>query len=251
MNYIELINRFWSCSIERAFNPSDCMLYFYLLNTCNALHWKQPFGQSDRYLSVKLGISVNTIRDSKNRLSQMNLIQFKAPEKGSKGINGQTKYWFPATASNNDTVPETVALSVSMVDTDTDTVVDTVPDTVIDTDDDTVPDTNNKQNKNKRKKREETALNYPFTSERFMDMWNSLLEIPKWKKKIPHSLQLALNSLGNYEEEFAIELIEKSIEGNWQGVTFPNTPDDYEKWKRRRNESRRSFERKSHTSEHL
>ena len=99
-NYIELINRFWNCSIERAFNPSDCMLYFYLLNTCNALRWKQPFGQSDRYLSLRLGISVPTIREAKNRLKQRGVIDFKSPEKASKSIEGQTKYWFPTVQIN-------------------------------------------------------------------------------------------------------------------------------------------------------
>lgn len=239
MNYIELINRFWNCSIERAANPSDCMLYFYLLNTCNALHWKQPFGQSDRYLGAMLGMSVNTIRNSKNRLKQMGLICFKAPDKASKGIDGQTKYWFPSTVSKNDT--------------DIDTDIDTVADTVIDTDADTVIDTNSKQNKTKKKKvKESKELSYPFSSEKFMQAWGILVQMPKWKKKINHSLQLALNSLGKYEEEFAIELIEKSIEGNWQGVTFPNTPDDYEKWKKRTNEiNKRNFERKSHSSERL
>ncbi len=247
MNYIELINRFWSCSIERASNPSDCMLYFYLLDTCNALHWKQPFGQSDRYLSAMLNISVNTIRNSKNRLKQMGLIDFKVPDKASKGIDGQTKYWFPSTVSKNDTDIDTVHSTVSKNDTDIDTVVDTVVDTV--------PDTNNKQNKTKTKKKkvkESKELSYPFSSEKFMQAWGILVQMPKWKKKINHSLQLALNSLGKYEEEFAIELIEKSIEGNWQGVTFPNTPDDYEKWKNRKNETnKRNFKRKDYSSERL
>ena len=103
--YIDLINQFWTQSKECAFNPSDAVLYFFLLNTCNALHWKQPFGQSDRFLSLSLGFSINTIRGAKNRLKQRGLIDFKAPEKNGKGIEGQTKY---------------VILSVSNFDRDTD-----------------------------------------------------------------------------------------------------------------------------------
>ena len=111
--YIDLINQFWTQSKECAFNPSDAVLYFFLLNTCNALHWKQPFGQSDRFLSLSLGFSINTIRGAKNRLKQRGLIDFKAPEKNGKGIEGQTKY---------------VILSVSNFDTDADTDADIVPD---------------------------------------------------------------------------------------------------------------------------
>ena len=106
MNYIELINKFWIANTEKPFTPSDTQLYFYLLHTCNRLAWKVPFGQSDRYLSLALNLSVNTLREAKNRLKQRGLIDFKAPEKGSKGINGQTKYCF--TVLNSDTVTDTV-----------------------------------------------------------------------------------------------------------------------------------------------
>lgn len=115
--YIDLINQFWTQSKECAFNPSDAVLYFFLLNTCNALHWKQPFGQSDRFLSLSLGFSINTIRGAKNRLKQRGLIDFKAPEKNGKGIEGQTKYVI-LSVSNFDIVP----------DTDADTDADIVPD---------------------------------------------------------------------------------------------------------------------------
>ena len=103
--YIDLINQFWTQSKECAFNPSDAVLYFFLLNTCNALHWKQPFGQSDRFLSLSLGFSINTIRGAKNRLKQRGLIDFKAPEKNGKGIEGQTKYVI-LSVSNFDIVPD-------------------------------------------------------------------------------------------------------------------------------------------------
>ncbi|WIL01334.1 hypothetical protein CRP6_000054 [Riemerella phage vB_RanS_CRP6] len=79
-------------------------------------------------------MSVNTVRDARNRLMQLGLIDFKTPQKRSKGIDGQTKYVFP-TVSTADTVLDTVS----------DTDIDTVSDTVLDT----VSDTNNKLNKTK------------------------------------------------------------------------------------------------------
>lgn len=141
--YIDLINQFWTQSKECAFNPSDAALYFFLLNTCNALHWKQPFGQSDRFLSLSLGFSINTIRGAKNRLKQRGLIDFKAPEKNGKGIEGQTKY---------------VILSVSNFDI----VPDTVPDTDADRDADRDTDNNIRQDKIREDKKEKVKKEKSF-----------------------------------------------------------------------------------------
>ena len=138
--YIDLINQFWTQSKECAFNPSDAVLYFFLLNTCNALHWKQPFGQSDRFLSLSLGFSINTIRGAKNRLKQRGLIDFKAPEKNGKGIEGQTKY---------------VILSVSNFDI--------VPDTDVDIDADIVPDRDTGNNIRQDKIREDKEEEKKYT----------------------------------------------------------------------------------------
>lgn len=91
-----------------------------------------------------------------------------------------------------------------------------------------------KEEKKKRIPKEKKELIYPFNSEKFMSTWEMLLTNPKWKKKIATSLQIALNSLGKYQEEFSIELMEKAIAGDWQGVTFSNTPDDYQKWLNRK-----------------
>ena len=91
-------------------------------------------------------------------------------------------------------------------------------------------------NKEKKKgvtggrKNKPEPLNFPFSSPEFMDSWKILISTSKWKKKIPHSLQLALNSLGRYQEEFAIQLINKAIENGWQGVTYPDTDEQYQKW---------------------
>lgn len=145
--YIDLINQFWTQSKECAFNPSDAVLYFFLLNTCNALHWKQPFGQSDRFLSLSLGFSINTIRGAKNRLKQRGLIDFKAPEKNGKGIEGQTKYVI-LSVSNFDIVP----------DTDADTDTDIVPDRDADRD----ADNNIRQDKIREDKKEKIKKRKSF-----------------------------------------------------------------------------------------
>lgn len=122
MNYIELIKQFWQCNNEIPIGCNATALYFYLLKVCNSLGWKETFKHSDRYIAIQLGISINTVRTAKNKLKQLGLIDFKSPEKASKGLDGSTRYTIQ-TISNSDSVPDTVP----------DTVPDMVPDMVSDT----------------------------------------------------------------------------------------------------------------------
>lgn len=85
----------------------------------------------------------------------------------------------------------------------------------------------------KKKKSESTPapLILPFSSDRFRETWNALCEEKEWKKKTRNALQLALNKLGRYDEAFAIQLMEATIEGGWKGVVFPDTDAKYQEWK--------------------
>ena len=75
------------------------------------------------------------------------------------------------------------------------------------------------------------TLTLPFSSQKFIDTWNALCEEKEWKKKTRNALQLALNKLAKYHEDFAIELIEKTISGGWKGVVFDDTDAKYQEWK--------------------
>ena len=75
------------------------------------------------------------------------------------------------------------------------------------------------------------TLSLPFSSQKFIDTWNALCEEKEWKKKTRNALQLALNKLAKYHEDFAIELIEKTIAGGWKGVVFDDTDAKYQEWK--------------------
>ena len=74
-------------------------------------------------------------------------------------------------------------------------------------------------------------LAIPFQTERFMEVWNTLLVQPKWKNKTNKALQLSLNKLAKYDEAFAIQLIETAIERGWMGVVFDDTDERYKQWK--------------------
>ena len=92
-------------------------------------------------------------------------------------------------------------------------------------------DTQEKKETIKKTKEEKPTLSLPFSSQKFIDTWNALCEEKEWKKKTRNALQLALNKLGRYHEEFAIELIEKTIAGGWKGVVFDDTDAKYQEWK--------------------
>lgn len=70
----------------------------------------------------------------------------------------------------------------------------------------------------------------PFDSDKFRETWEALCEEKEWKKKTQNALRLALKDLGKYEEEFAIELMEKAIKGGWKGVVFSDTDAKYQEW---------------------
>ena len=88
MNYIELINRFWALNKEYSFTPNEKAVYFALLNKCNELGWKNPFNQSNAYLSMDSGMSEPAMQRARNTLKQMMLIDFISGD----GRRNNTKY---------------------------------------------------------------------------------------------------------------------------------------------------------------
>ena len=84
---------------------------------------------------------------------------------------------------------------------------------------------------NKKISKATAPLDLPFSSDRFRDVWEMLCEEKEWKKKTKNALRLALKDLGKYDEEFAIELMEKTIKNGWRGVVFADTDAKYQEWK--------------------
>lgn len=87
------------------------------------------------------------------------------------------------------------------------------------------------QGNRKARPKKEDALLPPYTSERFMQTLGSLLSQPKWKGKTNKAIQLSLDKLAKYDEQFAIMLMEDAIEHNWQGVVFSDTDERYRQYK--------------------
>ena len=84
--------------------------------------------------------------------------------------------------------------------------------------------------KKKKGKPAPPPLILPFASDKFRETWEALCEEKNWKGKTQKALQLTLNKLGRYEEAFAVELMEKTIENGWKGVVFADTDAKYQEW---------------------
>lgn len=85
--------------------------------------------------------------------------------------------------------------------------------------------------KTKPKEWEAETAPCPFDRDDFWQLWVQLLKMPKWKKKPLSAISLACSRLKRFELDFAAILVENAIEGNYQGVVFTNSEQQYENWK--------------------
>ena len=80
-------------------------------------------------------------------------------------------------------------------------------------------------NKNKNKNNNinnNINIDLPFFSLEFLEVWKKLIQQPKWKKKSPDALQGCADLLKNLSEQEAIQTMQDTINGGWQGL-FPKT----------------------------
>ena len=92
MNYIELVNNFWTVRRIRPMTSYEADFYFYLLKECNSRNWTNPFELPSRNVELELGISRKTICDLRNKLQQKGLISFKEGNKRANGAFYQILY---------------------------------------------------------------------------------------------------------------------------------------------------------------
>lgn len=81
MNYIELINDFWTFCEEKDVSATEKVTYLAILNYCNKLNWKNPFFADWSVLIQYSGISKNSHYSALDSLHKMKLIEYKRGEK--------------------------------------------------------------------------------------------------------------------------------------------------------------------------
>ncbi len=77
-----------------------------------------------------------------------------------------------------------------------------------------------------------TQLTFPFESEDFKRLFYVLMTQPKWriKTKTLTAMQANLNEIAQFEEEFAMLLINQSISKGWASLVYESTPKQYMQW---------------------
>jgi len=83
----------------------------------------------------------------------------------------------------------------------------------------------------------ELDLIFPFDTENFKSAWKNWLKYRSEKRKPLKSIleqQSALKKLSQFDEEFAIGLIETSMGNGWTGLVFEKTKEQYEQYKNSR-----------------
>ncbi len=81
------------------------------------------------------------------------------------------------------------------------------------------PETRNRNKKQKQETGNHASLVLPFLSLEFKEKWDLLLKEKKWKNKSIGALEEALKILSRApNEKDALEMISKTIAGEWQGI---------------------------------
>lgn len=280
MNSYQLISKLRKVRADTYLSPASQLLYHELVAICNELKWKDVFRKKGADLCSVLNMSEKTLIKSRNELSAAGLIYFKSSKDKRIGCYYSfttviSSVYFTG-ESTDDSTDETTNESTddkdkiesespvaspefSPVNCLDDIETSSVESPVKCTDDVQISPYINIKTINKeslahthespppvkvkpsrKKEGDNKPLVFPFTSDRFMAVWNKLRETPKWKKKLNLALQISLDKLSKYDEVFAIEQIERAIESNWTGVVFPGTDEKYQEWLNLRNGNNRS-----------
>uniref|UniRef100_UPI003563CD95 hypothetical protein n=1 Tax=Bacteroides xylanisolvens TaxID=371601 RepID=UPI003563CD95 len=264
MNSYQLISRLRKVRDDTYLTTAAQALYHELVAICNEMKWKDVFFVRSNVLCGNLDMSDNTLRKSRSSLAASGLVFYET----SKDKRIGCYYSFVKKLSNDIVSPaESSAISssessakieddkkgtsaissakieddkkgtsaISSANFEDETQIPPIIDIKTINKEESLAHTHEstppkKPKSSKKKEGDEKPLIFPFTSIAFMSAWETLRQNPKWKKKLNYALQLSLDKLSKFEEEFAIRQIERAIESNWTGVVFTGTERDYQEW---------------------
>lgn len=86
MNYIELINRFWSIDLEANFSHLEVHLYFKLLEINNKLGWKESFKFPNSRLEAEIGSRPRNLINARQRLIDKGVIGYRKGSTRDAGL---------------------------------------------------------------------------------------------------------------------------------------------------------------------
>lgn len=276
MNSYQLISKLRKVRDDTYLTTAAQALYHELVAICNDMKWKDVFFVRSNILCGNLDMSDNTLRKSRECLSNAGLIHFRSSkdkrigcyysfmksisddllssatssaissaniedesandsEKEIINSSEESSAISSATSSSKNEDDKNTSSAISSARNEDETqfppIIDNInikqEESLAHTHESTPPE---KPKRSRKKEGDTKPLVYPFDSIAFMSAWTELVKTPKWKGKLNYALQISLNKLGKFEEEFAIRQIERAIESNWTGVVFSGTERDYQEW---------------------
>lgn len=267
MNSYQLISKLRKVRDDTYLTTAAQALYHELVAICNEMKWKDVFKKKNSDLCSILNMSEKTLIKSRGDLSDAGLLYFQSTKDKRIGCYYSfttviSSVYFPDESTDDSTDKSSddnneggeIPPVESSVETPVKCLDDNLASSVLSSgkclDETQIPPiidikTINKEESlahthestppkkpksSKKKEGDEKPLIFPFTSIAFMSAWETLRQSPKWKKKLNYALQLSLDKLSKFEEEFAIRQIERAIESNWTGVVFTGTERDYQEW---------------------
>jgi len=206
----ELSRRWFDFCFENPekISPNHSAIYFFAIEHCNRLGWKEKFGFPTQMTMDAIGIKkhqtyiryfselcewgfIKLVQKSTNQYSSNIISLVSAMPKNGKALD---KAFITHAAKQTESMGQSTGQSNSSID----------------------KQVNNKPINNKPINKRE--LIFPFNSNNFLSVWEVLKNQPKWKKKTSDALQASLKKLSNYSEAVAIQMMENTIAGGWQGL---------------------------------
>lgn len=230
MNGYQLIAAMRKVRAETYLSTADQALFHELIAFCNEAKWKEIFFVKSSMLCNDLGMSDNTLRKSRKSLAAAGLISYEPSRDKRIGCY----YSFTAklrsvTASSAPVADDKKASpATSSAPAEEDAPITPIIENIKTLNRETPRPA--KRQSAAKKEADAMPLRLPFASERFLAAWEVLRKSPKWEKKHNYALQLSLDKLGRFEEDFAIAQMERAAESNWTGVVFAETEFKYREW---------------------
>ena len=214
-------------------SPNHTAIYFFAIEHCNRLGWKEKFGFPTQMTMDAIGIKKHQtyikyfnelcewgffrlVQKSSNQYSA-NIISLQvALPKNGKALdkafithaakqtesNGQSTRQSNGTIDKQQTIKPLNQETIKQQTSNGAAVAASIPFV-------------------ERKKNKVEEIIFPFDSLEFKSMWSNWIEFRRQIKK-PYksdmSLQGALKNLSKYPEDVAIKMIEQSIANQWQGI---------------------------------
>jgi len=88
MNLYELSSNFWRIDEQKSFSGNETRLYFFLIHLANRSFWSEWIEFADKKMAVNVGISLQVLKSSREKLKEAELIDFVV----GGGFRVKTKY---------------------------------------------------------------------------------------------------------------------------------------------------------------